>query len=263
MKRKSLLSIIPLILFCISHVIAGPPFSPLSLPHENIDSRHAQQDTGEEISLTLNITSGMSPYEQVTYEFKSLEGTYVAVLTKRLVRGYEERQGLTLMTREDISTLLDDIDRCDLTLTSDLEETTPINSPYNTAYSLEIHRPAAREYNCAMRMVQNSTEMMLNSPFWCVASTLISTYHHHGDPVLFQGGFFNEGEYGEIYVDSTPSSRIFLDGYDTGLETPVYHLKVAPGLHQIRLVNSLLDIEREYEITVEIDMLTRMVVDLR
>lgn len=266
MKRKNLLSIIPLLLLCMPPASASPADPQISYLNEQVDIHRVSQSTTDEVSLTLTITSDLSPYEQVTYEFKSIEGTYLAVLTKRLVGAYEEMQELTLMTQESISGLLVDIDRCELPGSSEPEDVVPREALHNTTYAIEMvhssHEGCTVNCDRSLRLTMDSSEIALNSPFWCVVSHLTSTYHRYGDPVLFQGGFFEEGEYGLVHLDSTPGSRIFLDGYDTGLDTPVYHLKVAPGLHRLRLVNSELSLEREYEITVEVGVLTRMVVDL-
>lgn len=43
---------------------------------------------------------------------------------------------------------------------------------------------------------------------------------------------------GTVSVSSTPSGKVFIDGADTGLSTPVVDLPVAPGKHALKIVSA-------------------------
>jgi hypothetical protein len=56
---------------------------------------------------------------------------------------------------------------------------------------------------------------------------------------------------GALSVSSTPAGKLFLDGKDTGLMTPVVDLPVAPGAHTIKVVEEATGRETATDFTME------------
>jgi len=55
---------------------------------------------------------------------------------------------------------------------------------------------------------------------------------------------------GMLTLQSRPWSRVFLDGRDTGLYTPVVDLPVVSGPHRVKLVNDVVDMRSEFTVNV-------------
>ncbi len=54
-----------------------------------------------------------------------------------------------------------------------------------------------------------------------------------------------------ISVSSNPAGRVYLDGVDTGLDTPVANLEVTPGAHTLKVVELSTGREKEIEFELE------------
>ena len=92
---------------------------------------------------------------------------------------------------------------------------------------------------------------------------MMDTYEAFGIPVPFRNHFFDEAEYGQLNTHSLPIARLFIDGNDTGLMTPVNDLPLLPGVPQLRYVNEALGIDRAYDCTIVLNMTTQIDVELR
>ncbi len=56
---------------------------------------------------------------------------------------------------------------------------------------------------------------------------------------------------GVVKIDSDPWGEIFVDGKDTGRQTPAFDLKLSEGRHEIRLVNSVRKLEARVTVFVD------------
>ncbi len=82
----------------------------------------------------------------------------------------------------------------------------------------------------------------------------------------FRNAFFDAGSFGFLNLTSVPVTRLFVDGRDTGLETPVYGLELSQGPHTLKVVSAdpaAKGWEREHSIRVDPGMTTILHLDLR
>ncbi len=80
-------------------------------------------------------------------------------------------------------------------------------------------------------------------------------------PMPFKNAFFDAGAFGFLNITAVPVSRLFVDGRDTGLDTPVYGYELPKGSHVLRLVGEAG--EREHTVKIEGGMTTILHMDLR
>jgi len=204
--------------------------------------------------FSLRVSQSFSPYEYVQFELKARGSAYIAVLTKRLVGGYDEFQGLGLVSEDQYWEAVRSIDGCGLDVVeqrTEGESTSP-SSQFTVRFGDE-------------RLVYDAPSVSPEhgSAIWCAGSVLVDTYRGVGETVVFRNAFFETGEYGELMVDSVPAARIVIDGVDTRLTTPARAIRLTLGTHRVRFVNEGMGIDRSYEVTIEEGHTTRLDVELR
>ncbi|MCB9729295.1 MAG: hypothetical protein H6744_16070 [Deltaproteobacteria bacterium] len=79
----------------------------------------------------------------------------------------------------------------------------------------------------------------------------------------FRNVFVPSARLGWLDVVSIPAAHVFLDGADTGVETPVYGYEIEAGRHAIRLESLDGELTRAYDVRVEPGGTTHLHVDLR
>lgn len=225
---------------------AQPPAAGDALGHIDV----AAQDNAR---VTLSVLSDLSPYDSVRYEVKRRGTTVIASLSKQLADGFDELGDVALLPLDEMTTVVEGLRACGI---EDLAPDAP-DDPLLT-YQLEIELGT---YHRVVRFAGRAT--LPGTPQWCVARLIMDTYFAFGDPVPFENRFWNEGNFGQLQVDSTPAARLIIDGRDTGLTTPVWGYRLEPGRHELRFVNDGLGIDRTYDVTVEIGLTTRLEVELR
>ncbi|MCA9563936.1 MAG: hypothetical protein KC561_10630 [Myxococcales bacterium] len=204
--------------------------------------------------IALSVESSRSPFESVRYEIKSRGRTYLVSLVKRLAGGFEEFQGLTLLSATDFQAIVNELAACEFPL-----ENGSVGNPDDT----EVYTLTVELGDFEVEASFTPDHLPLDSPWLCTSEVIRRAYLDRGEPVPFQNAFFADGEFGELMLDSIPSARVFVDGRDTGLFTPVSNLRTSLGSHVIRFVNEEQGIDREYEATVERGHTTRLRVELR
>ncbi len=66
---------------------------------------------------------------------------------------------------------------------------------------------------------------------------------------------------GFLNINCLPYCRIYIDGVDTGRDSPAIGLKLSPGKHRLKLVNPPTQMEREVEVVIETDKTLRRVIE--
>ncbi len=237
----------------------------LALSTSTAAPAHAQSIGGidiasaTDVNLSLSVRTRFSPYSVVRYEYKSRGSTFIAVLTKQLVGGFGELQNLALVSDSAFQALVDRLDACGI---DDIGTAVNIGTGgfdvRSVVFDVEV---AIDDYH--RRLFVTDDELLPGTGQWCVVEALRQQYYAVGDPVAFENTFFEEGQFGELSADSTPGARVWVDGVDTGLNTPVHHFRLAPGVHRVRFVNAELGIDREYDATIMEGITTRLQVELR
>jgi hypothetical protein len=92
---------------------------------------------------------------------------------------------------------------------------------------------------------------------------IIDKVHSIAGEIPFRNVFFPKGKLAWINVISIPVARVYIDGFDTKLETPLYGYELSAGVHEIRLRSQDGVYDRTYEVRVEKKGTTALRVDLR
>ena len=92
---------------------------------------------------------------------------------------------------------------------------------------------------------------------------VMETVHRHGGLLHFRNVFIPKKRLGWINVVSVPVARVYVDGFDTRLESPLYGYEIEAGRRQIKLISTDGKVERLYEVKVEPGGTTVLRVDLR
>ena len=87
--------------------------------------------------------------------------------------------------------------------------------------------------------------------------------HKLAGELPFRNVFIPEGRLGWLNVVTVPVARVYVDDFDTELETPLYGYEVPSGEHTIRLKSLDGDYERTYKVKVDPSGTTLLRVDLR
>jgi hypothetical protein len=215
----------------------------------------------DDVYLALTIRSRFSPYESVQYEVKRRDETLIATLTKQLAGGYGELPGLSLLPVSELDPLLESLEACGVDRLgrqlpeTDVGEPSPAGADH---YELEVRLNAYQRHEA-----RQLGDGAIDAPFWCVAAALVDVYDRFGEPVHFRNDFFDPGEFGVLVAISVPAARLFVDERDLGLTTPIYGLRLLPGVHDVRFVNDRQGIDRTYDVTIVEGVTTRLAVELR
>ncbi|MCB9740539.1 MAG: NAD-binding protein [Deltaproteobacteria bacterium] len=81
--------------------------------------------------------------------------------------------------------------------------------------------------------------------------------------IAYHGPDAAEGASGYLFVDSVPSTDVYVDGEKLPERTPVLNWTLAPGQHTVRLVRTDKQIDKTYKIRIEAGLTSSVEVDLR
>lgn len=208
------------------------------------------------LRIAITIRTDFSPFERSRYELRNQGRTLIVSLSELFVGDYGELQDVGLLSRDELPTIIANLENCrvdDLGQHSDSDVEQGLRT-----YQLDI------EIDDYHRQAIASVEALsYGDPLLCAIQQITALYDLTGDPIAFVNPFWDDGEFGWFETDSDPRAQLFVDGQDTGLTTPIYGLRLAPGVHYVRYVNLPFDIDRDYEVTVVEGVTTRLNVELR
>lgn len=81
-------------------------------------------------------------------------------------------------------------------------------------------------------------------------------------PIAYEGPAGSAGQAGYLFIDSSPSAEVSLDGVPLGETTPVFAHPTSPGNHTILLENKRLDLRREVKVKVQSGLTTSVELEL-
>ncbi len=82
-------------------------------------------------------------------------------------------------------------------------------------------------------------------------------------PIAYEGPAGSAGQSGYLFIDSSPSAEVSLDGVPLGETTPVFAHPTSPGNHTILLENKRLDLRREVKVKVQSGLTTSVEMELQ
>jgi len=234
--------LVGLSLLVVTFVAHGETPAP-SLPDELADSY-----------VRVVRTGGFSPFRRIEYSVIARSTAPVANYRKSLVNYPEELSSLSLVSISDYEDYLKKIEKAGAFSLTDAVAETPDST-------LPIYRV---ELKVGERSAQFSFQPRLAADGYQKILRLTKRFvMRHTNRLPFRNVFFDAGSFGYVDVESVPTARVYLDGRDTGLETPLESYEVPAGSHTMRLVSESEKVDREYEFRVESGMTTLMKLDLR
>ena len=213
-------------------------------------------DQVELVRIAITIRTDFSPFERSRYELRNQGRTLIVSLSELFVGDYGELQDVGLLSHDELPTIVADLEDCGVDELDDQLGST--DEAGLRTYQLDIefddyHRHA----------IASAESLSFGDPLLCTIQQITSLYDLTGEPIPFVNPFWDDGEYGWFETDSDPRALLYVDGQDTGLTTPVYGLRLGPGVHRVRYVNLPFNIDRDYEVTIVEGVTTRLNVELR
>lgn len=213
-------------------------------------------DQVELLRIGITIRTEFSPFDRSRYELRNQGRTLIVSLSELFVGDYGELQDVGLLSLDELPNIIADLEDCGVDELDEQVGSTEEGGLRTYQLDIEIddyHRQA----------IASVEALSYGDPLLCAIQQITSLYDLTGEPIAFVNPFWDDGEYGWFETDSDPRAHLYLDGQDTGLTTPVYGLRLGPGVHRVRYVNLPLNIDREYEVTIVEGVTTRLNVELR
>ena len=203
-------------------------------------------------------TGCFSPFQTVEWSVVTLGGTPVARLRKTLVDYTENLGAMRLLTREEGAQLWSALEGYGL--------------PWNEAKPSGEEPLLDSRCSCRVEIARNGETLEFEFDWNSesqqsvrrrVAQRVKKTVEEYVEHVPFRNVFFDPGVLGFVDIDSVPPSRVFLDGQDTQLSTPLETYELKAGEHSVTLRSLDGSLERTYSFRVQPGMTTVLRLDLR
>ena len=213
---------------------------------------------GDYVMLTLQQPSS-SPFATVRYEV-AVRGRVNTATHRRELPGYAESlHGMGLLTRSEAKAYWAKVKALGLT---ELKDALPPEDATST------HHGLIWEIEFLVDGVERTVRVAdaVNQPDRRYHQLLTLTrdlIHRLAGDLPFRNVFIPEGSLGWINVVTIPVARLYVDDFDTELETPLYGYEVSAGKHTLRLKTEDGAHERSYTVQVDPGGTTLLRVDLR
>jgi hypothetical protein len=199
-----------------------------------------------------------TPYSVVRYEV-ARRGRATMAVHRRQLPGYNEPlHGVGLMTLDEASAVWELCRSTDATHLPDAP--TPASAAGEGAFTwrIEVSLDGA-EHVFRVGDPQNQPDRR----YARLAEGVIRAVTQRAGELPFRNVFVPSARLGWLDIVSVPAARVFLDGADTGLQTPLYGYEVEAGRHAVRLESLDATLLRAYDVRVEPAGTTHLHVDLR
>ena len=213
---------------------------------------------GDYVMLTLAQPSS-SPFATVRYEV-AVRGRVNTATHRRELPGYgESLHGMGLLTRAEAAAYWKAIEALDL---DQLGDAVP------KVDSKERTEGLVWEIEWLIDGVERTIRVAdaANHPdrrYQRVLTLTQGVVHSLAGELPFRNVFIPEGRLGWLNVVTVPVARLYVDGFDTELETPLYGYEVSAGTHTLKLKTADGMHERTYKVKVDPGGTTLLRVDLR
>lgn len=196
----------------------------------------AGRDAAAQDRLSMSLELPLSPFSQVTYEWKHVGTSPAVAITRMHAGGYGADSEVELVDAADFDAFFAGLEHAcaaDRAMVAAVPGTARIVWTRNG----DSHeREVAVDSACAE----------------FVRASVLAQVH----PDRYVMPFWDEGEFGTLRTTSNLAARVWVDGRPTGLVTPVNALRLAPGAREVRWVAVVTGEERVRTVTIEVDMTT-------
>ncbi len=204
--------------------------------------------------VSVRVVGGFSPYRAVSYEVLWRAKVAVAGHYRGLVNYDEAMHAMKLVPTGEYTKLLDQLAKDGVFELKDAAQERPEMGALR--YEIEV-RHGARH------VLAKVTGPPPGSRYAHIIARVQAFVVARAGDLPFRNVFFEPGTYGFVNLTAVPVCRVWVDGRDTGLETPVYGYELPAGEHEVRLVAIEEGWERSHTLRVEPGMTTIVHFDLR
>ncbi len=195
-----------------------------------------------------------TPYHTIRYEITRRGRTTTAVHRRNLPGLDEGLHALGLLTRPEADAIFD---LARVTSATSLPDALADN-PFLPTWRCDL-LVDGKTHTFRARDLENLPDRRYRQLFSAVKSSVMT---NAGD-LPFRNVFFPAKDRGWLNIETIPAARVFIDGFDTRLETPMYAYELGSGPHKLKLRSTDGRFERELDIKVEPQGTTTLRVDLR
>lgn len=201
-------------------------------------------------------TPAPTPFGSIRYEVVERAGSVSASHRRDLPSRAQSLQGMGLLTKAEAAALFDLLRSSNALKLPDATRDDPRLG--QTTWRVEVGLDGA-EHTFRVTDPTNQTDRRYERIIDAVRQVAVT----QGGALPFRNTLMPVRSLGWIEIVAMPPGRVFIDGTDTQLETPVWAYEVGAGLHTVRLVTPDGQYDRTYQVRVEAGGTTRVAVDLR
>ena len=213
-------------------------------------------DVAEGTLVSARIVDGFTPYHTVTYEVLWRQNVAVANHYRGLVNYSEPFHDMALVTREELRSLLDELQRLQAFSLPDVDA--PQDAFAHLHWEIEV-----QDGNKKHTFKVSAPELQSDARYGAIIERVRTFVLRHAGDLVFRNVFFEPGTYGWVNLTSVPPATVTIDGRDTGLKTPVYGYELPAGRHEVRLYAKEQKWERLHTVRIDPGMTTIVHFDLR
>ena len=197
-----------------------------------------------------------SPFRSISYEITRREPATTAVHRRLLPGDQESLHSLGLLTADEAATVAALVRDTGAMTLPDAAPAAPLLGQLTWVVSLRVDG-ATHEFHCT------APENLADRRYLSLIDGVRRMVKKAGGELPFRNVFYEPDRRGWVNIVSVPAAKVLVDGFDTQLETPLYHYELAAGTHTVHLVSDDARFERDYQVKVEPGGTTHLRVDLR
>jgi len=234
---------------------AAPP--PAARQREDLPTwaRHA-------FTITAVGTGAFSPWEEVRYELRWVGERPMIVHRRVYRRGYGEEERAALLTEADYVALMDGLARCQLPALAGAQAgaITPTDASRGWTWTLRWTTGPHKETQ-QTQVVR--PELQTDRRWDQCLEALRQVVDAKTEPIAFEWVFVAEEELGYADLSTVPTARVYIDGLEYPEPTPLWHVPLAAGPHEVRFVVDDEGLDQRYELFIEVGVTTHLELELR
>jgi len=197
-----------------------------------------------------------SPFRSISYEV-TRRGPATTAVHRRLLPGdAESLHSLGLLTPEETAAIDAVVRETDAMHLGDAAPAAPVLGQLTWLVSVQIDGEP-HEFRCT------APENLPDRRCFRLIDAVRRTVKDVTGELPFRNVFYEPERRGWVNVVSVPAASVTIDGFDTQLETPLYHYELSAGTHTVHLKSSDGRYLRDYQVKVEPGGTTHLRVDLR
>jgi len=213
---------------------------------------------GDYVRFVLDQPS-VTPYSTIRYEVIQRGRSTMAVHRRALPGHAESLHGMGLLTPDEAERLWELVVASNTsTLTDAPAPATPPGHHLGVTWKVDIQQGDQRS-TFKVFEPEGQGDRRYARLFRGVRSAVEARAGRHP----FRNVFLAKRNRGWLNLVSVPQARVTIDGFETGLETPLYGYEVMKGKRKVKLVSLDGRYERTYEIRIEMGTTTHVRADIR